>query len=99
MTVNGGGVFAAGEKNNGANWSAAGATLDVTAATTVRGNAMNIGQFEAAKLTGGSTYINERNSNQTLGVKWELGIGVVSFGTRFAGQAVYNDVISGDGTL
>ncbi|VGO19393.1 beta strand repeat-containing protein [Pontiella sulfatireligans] len=99
LTIAGGGVFDAGEKNNGADWVAAGATLDLTSATTVRGNAVNIGKFEAVNLAGGSTYINERNANQTLGVKWGLGSGVVSFGSRYSRQAIYNDVVSGVGTL
>lgn len=101
LTVSGGGIFDAGEKADGANWTATGATLDFTEATVVRGNSSNIGQFGSVKLAGGSTFIQERNSGQTLitsGNTWELK-GDVTFGNRYDRQSYMSGVISGVGRL
>ncbi|MBK1828078.1 beta strand repeat-containing protein [Haloferula rosea] len=101
LTVNGGGIFNAGEKPNGgagATWVAAGATLDVTAATDVRGNAGSIGQFDTVELAGGSTFRAERNGNETYGNDWVLE-GDVTFTTRFARQENLSGVISGAGRV
>ncbi|MGJ8724789.1 MAG: hypothetical protein ACSHYB_09555 [Roseibacillus sp.] len=99
LTIVGAGVFDTGEKPNDAPWIAAGATLDVTEATTVRGNAATIGQFGTVKLAGNSTYVHERNSSQGYFNNWELGAGIVRFGNRFNRFSNLNGIVSGDGTL
>ncbi|MGJ8643612.1 MAG: beta strand repeat-containing protein [Luteolibacter sp.] len=89
LAVNGGGTFDTGQnpQNNAfGSWSVAGATLDVTSATTVRGHAASIGEFATVKLAAGSTYIHERNANQTYANNWELGGGTITFSNRFTGN-------------
>lgn len=99
-TTGTGGVFNTGEKPTGAPWSAAGATLDFQAGT-LRGNNESVGAFSLVKLVGGSSYIHERNSNQTYANNWELGPGIVTFSTRYGGNGdmTMNGIISGAGTL
>jgi len=101
LTIAGGGQFDAGERANGANWVAAGATLDVIGATTVRGNAINIAQFGTVKLADGSTFIQERNADQTIipgSNTWEI-TGDVTFGNKFNRKSYMTGVISGTGRL
>jgi len=104
LTITGGGVFDTGQNpqnDANGNWSVAGSTLDVTAATVLRGNARTLGQFGTVKLAGGSTVIQERNADQTLnasGNTWELN-GDVTFGNRFNRRSYMTGVISGTGRL
>ncbi|MGJ8650223.1 MAG: beta strand repeat-containing protein [Opitutaceae bacterium] len=89
LTVQGGGTFDTGQNpQNNANgtWQVSGATLDVTSATTVIGHAASIGEFETVKLAAGSTYIHERNANQSYANNWELGGGTITFSNRFTGN-------------
>ncbi len=99
LTINGGGQFDTGEKPTGAAWVAAGATLDITSATIVRGNAASVGNFATVKLAGGSTYIHERNGDQTYSNNWELGTGTVTFDNRWARNYTLSGNISGDGGM
>ncbi len=99
LTVNGGGTFDTGEKPTSANWSAAGATLDVTGATTVRGNAGSVGQFSTVKMADGSKFIHERNGDQTYANNWELGAGTVTFDNRWGRNYTLSGNISGTGGL
>ncbi|WP_411845926.1 hypothetical protein AAFN60_20415 [Roseibacillus persicicus] len=99
LTVSGGGTFDTGEKPNGANWTAAGAILDFTEATFIRGNPGSVGQFDTVRLPGGSSYIHERNSGQTYSNNWELGAGVVRFSNRWNRQHEHDGLVSGEGTL
>ncbi|VGO14497.1 hypothetical protein PDESU_03059 [Pontiella desulfatans] len=99
LTVVGGGLFDTGEKGNGANWTVAGATLDVADAATVRGAIFSIGQFETVKLAGGSTFIQERNSNQWLANDWVLGGDEVTFDNRFVRGIGLSGTISGTARL
>lgn len=101
LTVTGGGTFDAGEALNGSpQWSAAGATLDVTSATAVRGDVNTTGKFSNVNLAGGSAFTYGRNSNgNTFANNWELGAGEVTFDSNF--NRIYNldGVISGAGRL
>ncbi|WP_372845736.1 beta strand repeat-containing protein [Pontiella sp.] len=97
LTVGGGGTFDTGEKANGSDWGAG--DLVFTDATILRGAIFSVGQLNSVTLPGGSTFIQERNSNQTLPNAWELGSGDVTFKTRYARQTVLSGVIDGDGTL
>ncbi|MGJ8695743.1 MAG: hypothetical protein ACSHYF_05450 [Verrucomicrobiaceae bacterium] len=102
LAIAGGGTFDTGEKpgtDNVANWVAAGATLDLTESTVVRGNARSIGQFGTVNLVDGSTYIHERNSDESYANDWTLGAGTVVFGNRFNRNFNLNGVVSGEGTL
>lgn len=98
LTVNGGGTFNTGEKPNGANWAATGATLDITEATLLKGNAASVGQFGTVKLADGSTFRAERNGNQTYANNWVLN-GDVTFNTRWARQETLTGEISGTGRV
>lgn len=98
LTVNGGGTFNTGEKPTGANWSAAGAILDITEATILKGNAGSVGQFATVKLAGGSTFRAERNGNQTYANDWVLN-GDVTMNTRWARQKTLTGAISGTGRV
>ncbi len=97
LTVQGGGTFDTGEKPNGANWTAAGATLDITDAMTLRGNTGTVGQFATVKLAAGSTFIHERNANQGYANDWILGGGNITFSNRWNnnGHIIVNGTISG----
>jgi predicted outer membrane repeat protein/autotransporter-associated beta strand protein len=101
LTVNGGGTFDTGQnpQNNAfGTWDVAGATLDVTGATVVRGHAGSIGLFDTVKLGAGSTFVHERNANQTYANDWELGGGTITFSNRFGGNGniTVNGSISGN---
>jgi autotransporter-associated beta strand protein len=98
LTINGGGVFDTGEKPNGADWVATGAVLDITAATTVRGNAQSIGTFDTINLADGSIYVHERNTNQGYANKWSI-TGMVRFASRWDRLMTVNGDITGTGTL
>ena len=99
LTLTGGGEFDTGERPVGANWTAAGATLDVTEATIVRGNNGSIGQFDTVRLPGDSVYIHERNMGEGYSNDWELGTGIIQFANRFNRNVSLSGVISGEGTL
>ena len=99
LTITGGGEFDTGERPVGANWTAAGATLDFIEATIVRGNSGSIGQFDTVRLPGDSIYIHERNQGQGYSNDWELGAGVIQIGNRFSRNVSLSGVISGEGTL
>lgn len=99
LTITGAGEFDTGERPAGANWTAAGATLDIVDATILRGNAASVGQFGTVRLAADSTYIHERNTDQTYVNDWELGTGVVSFDNRFTRNVTFSGLISGEGTL
>ncbi|MDF7824756.1 PEP-CTERM sorting domain-containing protein [Pontiellaceae bacterium B12227] len=99
LTVNGGGTFNTGEKPTGASWVAAGATLDITEATTLKGNAASVGAFSTVKLAGGSKFVHERNGDQSYANNWELGAGTVTFDNRWGRNYNLNGVVSGDGGL
>ncbi|MDP4644578.1 MAG: hypothetical protein NWS71_09085, partial [Opitutales bacterium] len=101
LTVNGGGTFDTGQnpQNNAfGTWDVAGATLDATGATVVRGHAGSIGLFDTVKLGAGSTFVHERNANQTYANDWELGGGTITFSNRFGGNGniTVNGSISGN---
>lgn len=96
LTVTGSGTFDTGEKQNGANWVAAGSTLDVQGSLTLRGHTATVGQFSTVKLADGTTYIHERNAGQTYANAWELS-GSVNFDNRFNQNMLISGIIS-DGT-
>ena len=65
--VQGGGTFDTGQNpqsNANGTWQVSEVILDVTAATTVLGNAGSIGQFATVTLAGGSGFFHERNTDQ-----------------------------------
>lgn len=102
LTVTGGGVFDTGERpsvDNAANWSAAGATLELTEAAILRGNPRSVGQFDNVILIGGSTYVHERNTDESYANDWNLGVGRVVFGNRFNRNINLNGTVNGEGTL
>ena len=100
LTVSGGGEFDTGEKPNGANWSATGATLDVVDPTVVRGSAQTIAQFDTVGLAAGSIYVHERNTNQDYNNDWNVtGTGNVTFANRFTRISWLNGVFSGSAGL
>ncbi len=103
LTIAGGGTFDTGERpstDNAANWIAAGATLDVTEATVVRGNSRSIGQFGSVNLAGESIYVHERNSGETYANDWTLGAGTIFFQNRFNQRSFnLNGIVSGVGAL
>ncbi|MDP4626208.1 MAG: hypothetical protein NWT08_13855 [Akkermansiaceae bacterium] len=86
LTIAEGGEFDTGQnpQNNAfGTWDVAGATLDVTGATIVRGDNSTAGAFATVKLGAGSTYIHERNSNRSYANNWELGGGTITFSNRW----------------
>jgi autotransporter-associated beta strand protein len=86
LTIAEGGEFDTGQnpQNNAfGTWDVAGATLDVTGATIVRGDNSTAGAFATVKLGAGSTYIHERNSNRSYANNWELGGGTIAFSNRW----------------
>lgn len=99
LTLVGGGTFDTGERPNGANWIAAGATLNVSEAAVVRGNAGSIGQFETVQFVDGSRYLHERNSDQGYSNNWELVSGTIFFDNRFQRNYTLNGDLSGDGGM
>ena len=102
LTITGGGIFDTGERpgtDNAANWSAAGATLDIIQPTVVRGNRRSVGQFDQVNLAGGSMYIHERNTNEVYLNNWNLGTGNVVFANRFNRNVNLDGIISGEGSL
>lgn len=99
LTVTGGGTFDAGEKQQGANWVVAGASVDFTNATAVRACTANMGQFDSIKLASGSTFINERNANQWFATDFELDGGEVTFDNRFNRGIGLSGMISGTARL
>ncbi len=97
-----GGTLDTGEKPTGANWVAAGCTLDFQATEGVlKGNAGSVGQFDTVKFADNTTYVHDRNGNQTYQNNWDLGTGTVTFKNRWGnnGSVNLNGVISGDGTI
>lgn len=93
-----GGTFDTGEKPSSATWLVDNCTLDFQATNgTLKGNAGSVGRFETVKMVDGTTYMHERNGNQTYGINdWVLD-GVVTFRTRWARKATLNGAISGAG--
>lgn len=103
LTVQGGGVFDAGQNpQNNANgtWQVTGATLDVTAVTVVRGQQRSTAQFGTVKMVADSIFVQERNSNQDLNNDWVVtGPGNVKFGNRYNRISWLNGAFSGDAGL
>jgi len=100
LTITGGGEFDTGERPNNATWQVAGATLEITDPTIVRGHAASVGQFDTVRIESGSTYVHERNANQTYLNDWDLtGNGLVSIGNRFNRDVNLNGVVSGTAGL
>lgn len=102
LTIEGDGTFDTGQNpQNNANgtWQVSGATLDVTGATTLKGDSVTVGAFDTVKMAGDSRYVHERNSDRTYTNNWELGAGTVRFDNRFARNMNFSGVVSGEGRL
>lgn len=100
LTVTGSGTFNTGEKPSGADWSVAGAFLNVQGTLALRGNAQSIGKFGSVSMAPGTRYFHERNTPQSYPNAWTLdGAGQVTFDTRFSMTTTYAGVISGNGGL
>ncbi len=99
LTVTGTGTFDTGEKPGAATatWNVPGAILDFQAGT-LRGNPASIGQFTTVKMADGSTFVHERNANQSYANNWELN-GDVTFSNRWFRSVTVSGEISGSGRL
>lgn len=103
LTVQGGGTFDTGQNpqtNGNGDWQVGGATLDATGVNFVRGSVQTIGQLGTVRMAADSTYVHERNANQTYTNDWELsGSGNVTFDNRFTRNSVLAGVVSGTGGI
>ena len=98
LTVTGSGTFNTGEKPTGADWSVAGAFLNVQGTLALRGNAQSVGKFGSISMAPGTRYFHERNTPQSYANAWTLdGAGQVTFDTRYSMTPTYAGVISGNG--
>ncbi|MDF7824758.1 hypothetical protein P4B35_12105 [Pontiellaceae bacterium B12227] len=96
-----GGTFDTGEKPTGATWLVDDCTLDFQAENGVfKGNNASVGRFKTVKFADNTTYVHDRNGNQTYANDWDLGTGTVTFQNRWANNGSVNlsGVVSGSGT-